>query len=379
MKRAYIAPFLAFALLLQLVPLRSAGAPTPMSQTGPVRLTPAQRAQGAQIRAKAQAGLKALSAKSQQRFLAYRSRFQLGQIDRHVKLLNAALQRCANCRPVLQRQIVAATTLRAGIAQTMRPVAKLGLTYVGHAPGGVQYFPHKSPTAGPSCPVPHITSLSVNLGQPGDPVVISGSGFGNPTGTVQFIGSGGSIIAAGSSAWIDTQILTNVPALTGVQSFTGYFQVTPTCQQGTSTQNSNVQSFQFSPEPDTMQLPISPSNATWGDFTCGVDSCGSGAGGMWCAWPQACDVVIAGFITGKRGADQFFQGYQLKNGWTLASVDFATQPVNTSANGCSIGSGGTIGSASPFVDVACWVTPNYGVTGYTLSLYITGPTGVPYQ
>jgi len=362
MKRAYVVPFLASVLLLlQPEVSRSAGTPRP-------------------INAEAKAKLQSLAGEAENRFLAYRSTFQLGQIDRHVKLLNAALQPCTKCRSALQSQIAAVTTLRAGIVQTMRPVTQLGQTLVGHAPGVPMLGTSGISGHQLSCPAPQISSLSVNQGQPGDPVVVNGSGFGTSANfaAILFIGSGGKSYAMSATSWTDGQILAYVPAFTGVQAFPAFIQVlTPLCTQNTSTQKSNVVPFQFNPEPDTIQLSYSASDAAWASFWCLPDVCQSWPGYL-CAAPQACDLVEAGGLSGQKGDDQFFTGYQLINGWVLASVDLQNAAVVTKSNGCSIGSD-SIGSTSPYVDVHCWVSPVSGRAGYVLSIYITGPTGVSYR
>jgi hypothetical protein len=359
-----------FAVALLAVPFdsRAATAPVPKTTIPP------------DVRAK----LQSFAGASQTKFLAYRATFQLGQIDRHIKLLNVALLKCVNCRTDLQSKLAAATTLRAGIAKTQRPVVDLGRTFIGEAkkiaPG---VLPPGPPSGGSNCPVPQITSLSVNNGQPGDPVVINGSGFGSNPGAIQFIGPGGSQYTMSTAYWSSqgTQILAYVPGITGVQAFPGFISVVAPACQG-QTQQSNIEQFQFNPEPDTIMLPIpfGTSAAQFGDFTCSPDNCGSNPDD-WCLSPQACDYVNGGAFVGKKGHDQFFSGSQLINGWVVSAVDLGNNfPVNSS-NGCSI-STDSIGSSNPYVDVGCWVSAGglgtHGIAAYLLSIYITGPTGLPY-
>jgi hypothetical protein len=372
------------------------------------QLTPEQLAQR---RAAAVTQRRILANKAQQLFLAYKARFQLGQIDRHIRLLNAAMNRisCAACRVVLQRKITTATSLRTNIVQTKQPVMRLGpmlapretvylksSTYPGglHVLGGPAPSPTPSQSGGahaaggsthgaplPACQAPVIASLSVSAGQPGDLVIINGSGLG--PGSI----NGAQLILSGKAGqggprsmnveyWSPTQVIAGVPNITGVQASPGYiYVIAPSCQQGMGSQKSNTVQFQFNPELEPQQLPIASNDAAWGDFSCGIGGCGSYPG----FGPAiAGDSVWAGTFVGKRADDQFFSGYQLINGWLVQAVDLLPEFSVTSSNGCQISSD-SIGSASPHVDVHCYVSPRNGSAGYVLSITINGPVGVPYQ
>jgi hypothetical protein len=233
------------------------------------------------------------------------------------------------------------------------------------------------PPSGQPCQVPQITSLSVSAGQPNDPVTITGSGFGH-TGEVRFLMPSGSLQLMNSGYWSDGTIIADVPNITGVQAFpTSIYVVGAPCQTGGPAQQSNAWPFQFNPEIDTVMLPISSSDAAWANFGCGIDSCGSSAGTQ--PGGTAGDTVWAGHVTGVRGDDQFFSGYQLANGWVFDKANLQPEWAVTSNDGCQIGSGPSPGSASLFVDVHCYVSPDSGSAGYLLSIYITGPAGVPYH
>ncbi len=75
-------------------------------------------------------------------------------------------------------------------------------------------------------PSPAIMSLSVTQGQPGDPVMINGSGFGTAGGEVHFIlGPNNDVIYTGQIWWYDNQILVNVPEVTGMLGYNGQVYV----------------------------------------------------------------------------------------------------------------------------------------------------------
>jgi len=66
--------------------------------------------------------------------------------------------------------------------------------------------------------VPTISSLSASEGQPGDPVLISGSGFGGNAGEVHFIVNPSMDLKAKVDYWSATQIMTSVPVVDKILS-----------------------------------------------------------------------------------------------------------------------------------------------------------------
>jgi len=366
-------------------------------QATPPQLTPAQKAQLAQRQAAMQAKLQVMAQQERQRFQVYKAKFQLQQIDRHVGLLNAALQHssCAStgCRAALQNRIANANGIRANIAHTMQPVTHLtesllrnqgsavqrtnpnpgahpfgGGTHLGSAAQPGNPNAGKRPVSG-GCTVPQINPLSVSQGQPGDPVTINGYGFGANPGQINFIVNPGQTVQASADYWSDTQIITSVPQVSGILGYSGNVFVV-TCQQ------SNAVPFQFNPEIDVEQLPIAGNDAAFGDASCGPDICVSvhriKADG------SVSNLLIAGGFTGRRGDDIFFQGYQLKNGWVLDSVNLSLGQASDKRNGAQIGAD-SVGSSSPSVDIHWWDSPALGSASYTLAMYVHGPAGVPYQ
>jgi|GEM_PF-5487234 len=331
------------------------------------------------------------------KFLAYQVKFQLGQVDRHINLLNALMRNstcAASCRSALENGLASANQVKLTLKRTTRPISNLSAQLRHFVPprelsGGPTHSPRGGRLGGGSssagggasgCTAPQISSLSTSQGQPGDPIMINGSGFTNQAHPQ--MRPSVTMILAGTSYMLgvafinDSQVLVEVPGPIGLQAQTSYIYLS-TCQ------NSNAVPFEFEPEISVVQLPIQPIDASFANFTCGIDGCGSSSGafGTSSLFPQfyglAIDAIHAGIYTGRRGDDQFFSGYQLKNGWVLDSVSFTPFHTATSGNGCTL-EGDTIGSTSPFADVHCWVSP-FGTAGYVLAIYIHGPKGVSYQ
>ncbi len=336
-----------------------------------------------------------MAAQARREFLTDKAKFQLRQVDRHMSLVNATLRAryCgAGCQTALKSDLGNATSIRATLNRTLHPVGNLaGLLRNFNGPAsvarvGVGYTPPSGLRG--FCVAPQITSLSVNQGLPTDPVVINGSGFGTKGGEIYFTVNPGQAVQAysefsyGAPTWTDTQIITSVPDVTGIQqAYAGNVYVV-TCAQ------SNTVPFQFNPAIGFESLPIDSSHAAFGDFSCGADMCGSqpainsdGSAG---------DSVWAGMFTGRRGDDQFFGGgYQLNNGWVVLQFGFRSWVVSSggqvfsppdSSNGCALAAEPQAYSTSAYADAHCWVSPGGpGNASYTLWISIQGPLGVPYQ
>ncbi|HEX7554329.1 MAG TPA: hypothetical protein VF378_12320, partial [Geothrix sp.] len=105
-----------------------------------------------------------------------------------------------------------------------------------------------TPPAGISDPA--IATLSISAGQPGDPVLITGSGFSGTTGEVHFIVANGRDLIAPISGWNDGQIFAAVPDVSGLQSFSGQVYV----RRGST--NSRFMPFQFNPAMEFRSLAI---------------------------------------------------------------------------------------------------------------------------
>jgi hypothetical protein len=200
--------------------------------------------------------------------------------------------------------------------------------------------------------------------------MINGSGFGTTPGQVNFVLNPGMTHQAAIIDWTDGQITAQVPDASGIPAYNGAVFVA-TCTP------SNSVSFHFVPELETRVLSMTSAN-----MTSYYGPCPSSAGNHQCGTNQdgsAWERIEAGFLSGTKGDTLFFQGFQLRNGWTVnGDPDFAVSPPSEAHSGARIASS-YLGPSAPSVDVHWWVDAPNRVTQYTLAIWITGPKGVPYQ
>ena len=208
---------------------------------------------------------------------------------------------------------------------------------------------------------PTITSLSVSEGQPGDPVLINGSGFGSSPGEVHFIVNPGMDLKASADYWSDAQVVATVPSAEKILSYGGYVYV----QRGTD--KSGVVSFKFNPALQLMTLGITADKRIKSPY----DTTGIGA---------FCGCIAhegAGDLFGHKDDDEFFSNTTLKNGWVVDSVNFGIHGSIFGNANASV-SDSRIGTNSPYVKVHWWMD-TFSSVDYNVSVNIKGPTGVPYQ
>ena len=210
---------------------------------------------------------------------------------------------------------------------------------------------------------PVITALSVTSGQPGDPVLIEGSGFSNIPGEVHFIVANGRDVVAPVTIWSDTQIFAAVPEVSGIQAFNGLVSV----KRGTST--SKLVPFRFIPSIECIILNVIPIND---QILQNADPAGYYVRHPGPGWA---------FFLGARGDDTFFSNTRLKNGWTLQAV-YLTDYGNYSGIKVSGAADAYVSESSPGTDslyakVHWWIDADAWVL-YTPIFEISGPKGVPY-
>ncbi len=213
---------------------------------------------------------------------------------------------------------------------------------------------------------PTITSLSVTQGQPGDPVMITGTGFGAGSGEIHFvIAPGKDLTPPAGATWSDTQIFTSVPDATGLLGFNGQVYV----KRATDQKVSNLVSFRFEPA-----LELRMVNSTQ-DMRIG--SPGSWQSGLQRVEHKNSESPFWGF----KGNDEFFMNARLQNGWILDEV-FLTI-VRQDRGGAYIAEkrGGT---NWPYFNVRFWVDAAFGavryngsVVDYVYAVSLRGPKGVP--
>jgi hypothetical protein len=227
---------------------------------------------------------------------------------------------------------------------------------------------------GPSAP--QISSLDRTSGDPGTPVIITGTNFTNAQGEVHFIiGTGKDVTATVEpGSWMDNQILTYVPDASGIQAYDGQMYVR------SSNNRSLMTPFHFVPAMDTKILPI------------GRDFGLSGACGF---YPP--DIILdqldpgtetaqashmAGLITGCKDNDTYFNTTVLKNGWVVDQVTFFSNPDpdhNSADAYVTTPESSYKGTATPRLTVHWWSNAIFSVAYYSLSVTIKGPKGTDYK
>jgi len=208
---------------------------------------------------------------------------------------------------------------------------------------------------------PVITFLSVVQGQPGDPVMITGSNFGPGLGEIHFVIANGKDVKAPAGAiWSDGQIFTSVPDATGLLAFNGQVYIKRTTDQKLS----NLVAFRFEPARELRSLGCSRG---WSDHRIQDDQAQR--------YPAGCvEHDGAADLIGKKNNDEFFLSKTVKNGWTVDSTD--VRPTYIYGTSGAYNWGDRVGTNSPYINIRWWHNP-FSVIGYTFTIRIVGPKGVP--
>jgi hypothetical protein len=334
--------------------------PDPQQQAALERKMAAEHAAGAQAPAQAQARVRAKLAQA-----------QLDLVNRSKQLLSSLSQQVTPAaQPAVQARLAQLQEVNDALVRTQSPIA-LETIWPRFKPISLRPNP-------PGCPAtPAISSLSVSSGQPGDPVWIHGNGFGAES-TVTFLVGNGNKQTASIDYANCTEMIVSVPQVTGVEAYAGAVIVSNSPSQTAATP------FQFEPTIDTQVLPIGNNNVTWADVNCpGNGYLGSS---VFSAYEGDCmtegglgyQSYSGGLFAGGKDDDNYFTGYQLKNGWVLDSVDLTSQNGSFTGSAGARVEGANIGSASPHVTAHSYVDAD-DLEGYVLTIYIHGPAGVPYQ
>lgn len=216
-------------------------------------------------------------------------------------------------------------------------------------------------------PNPVIASLSVAQGQPGDPVMITGSAFGSDGGEVHFvIASGKDLVAPPGVIWNDTQIFAVVPDATGLLGFNGTVYIKRTA----GNVNSNLMPFRFNPSLEVRELRATMDRVL--------------------KWPvdqgSPADRIkreSANFLAGFKDNDVLFGNTRLKNGWV---EDEAFVYCGNTYYPYMCDGGAYVweikrGTDWPYLNVRWWMNPapfaNYSNLYYRFAVRIVGPKGVP--
>ncbi len=228
------------------------------------------------------------------------------------------------------------------------------------------------PMAPPAVPNPVIASVNVTQGQPGDPVMITGSGFGTG-GEVHFvIAPGKDIVAPAAAIWSDTQIFTTVPDASGVLGFNGTVYV----RRPAENVNSNLAPFRFNPALELRQV------------TRMMESQLQQFNGVTVFNQNGYYVrrTHQFMFWGPVGNDQIYMNARLKNGWVVSQTPLVYLSFPAFTDGGVSLEESHVGTDRPHMNVRfwvdCWASNMFSggsspTVDYAISMLIQGPKGVP--
>lgn len=232
--------------------------------------------------------------------------------------------------------------------------------------------PLPEPPAQPPQPAtvnPAITSLSMSQGQPGDPVMITGTDFGSGSGEIHFvIAPGRDLTAPAGAIWSGNQIFTSVPVVDGVMGFNGHVYV----KRASDQKMSNLAAFRFEPALEIREIRSTMERLLrepirWNLTTASLIAHGRSFANPW---------------VGDKNNDEFLMNVRLKNGWISDGATVTC--INDQSTSCN---GGVYvwetrqGTDSPYLNVRWWLDPDYLWSGwskvrYQFAVRIIGPKGV---
>jgi hypothetical protein len=211
---------------------------------------------------------------------------------------------------------------------------------------------------------PTISSLSVAAGQPGDPVMINGSGFGTG-GEVHFVIASGKDLQTPISGviWSDNQIFASVPDAAGVLGFNGTVYIKRTADNV----KSNLLPFRFNPLNELRQI-TRVADATLQQIN-GVAAANYG---------NIVGRAHGNLFWSPHGNDQIYMNTRLKNGWIVSQQPFIHLPTAYATSGGAYLVESHSGTNWPHMNVGFWLRNGiYEVQHYAISIVIQGPKGVP--
>ncbi len=229
-------------------------------------------------------------------------------------------------------------------------------------------------TPGPQTvmPNPAISSLNIGQGQPGDPVMINGSGFGNGGGEVHFvIAPDRDVIVPAGVIWNDTQIFASVPDATGVRGFNGMLYV-----KRPDKTSSNLVPFRFNPLLEIRQITRA-ADVRLQQFD-GVSAQVYDGNGYSYPYGTFTGRTHSFLFWSPQGNDYIFQTTRLKNGWTVSQPPVAFTPFAGSMHGGVYVAESRVGTDQPYMNVRFWMGSGLSsFLSYSISAIIQGPKGMP--
>ncbi len=224
-------------------------------------------------------------------------------------------------------------------------------------------------TPGPQSvmPNPAITSLSVTQGQPGDPILINGSGFSNGGGEVRFVVNPGKDLVAPVQVWTDTQIFVTVPDIAGVPTYGGIVYVV----RGSDQAKTNLVPWRFNPTLELREVRWTTDRRL--KFPVDAEAAYR---------PTTIAHGNGNPFWGFKDDDEFFLTTRLKNAWSVddVGVTCAVAWGNGMCDGNAYAIDSRRGTDSPYLKVHWWLPAAFGGYKYTFYTYVVriiGPKGVP--
>ena len=222
-------------------------------------------------------------------------------------------------------------------------------------------------------PNPTITSLSVAQGQPGDPVMINGSAFGNDVGEVHFvIAPGKDLVAPAGLIWSDNQIFAYLPDVTGVLGSNGTVYI----KRPAGNVNSNLMPFRFNPLMEPRQI-TRIADTTLQQFN-GVTVFNQNG--------YYIRRMHSFLFWGPKGNDHIFLNTRLKNGWVVSQLPVVYHSFSSATDGGTYLIESHVGTDRPHMNVGFWMNDwaskmfQGGMSpmlDYSISILIEGPKGMP--
>ena len=219
-------------------------------------------------------------------------------------------------------------------------------------------------------PNPAIASLSVAQGQPGDPVMINGSGFGTSGGEVHFVlGPNQDVLYQGQTWWYDNQILVNVPDVAGLRAYNGFVYLI----RNPDKVKTPLTPFRFEPAQEYRSIIFTGDKRIGGpgrDYKI--------VGGTSNLGHHQIIHDNANPFWGFKGNDEFFTNARLSNDWIFDDVYLT--PTYFKRGGAYIQEK-KVGTNWPYFNVRFWIDGCFGDTAsqgnYIYLISIKGPKGVP--
>ncbi len=313
-----------------------------------------QPTQDEQQRMEAQA-----AAQTEQAFQQRKAQFDRQQLERRAALHGQIQPQLDQLRSRMGAQI-----RPRGLEETESPSAEAGASSEGEVGTRALQFERIQKimplTPAPAAP-PAITSLSVAQGQPGDPILITGSGFSNG-GEVHFVVNPGRDLVAPVQVWTDGQIFATVPDIAGVLSYNGIVYIL----RGSDQVKTNLVPWRFNPALELREVRWTTDRQVKFPVEERAPTVRHGNGNPF--W-------------GFKDDDEFFLSTRLKNAWLVDDVGVTCSVAW--GNGMCDGNAYVIdsrrGTDSPYLKVHWWVPASFGgykYTYYTYVVRIVGPKGV---